>query len=464
MCNKFLQKICVDNNYSHKSIDVLNLLIIGCAAIVIVIWPVIHTMALRNLLLFSGGTLGLWNVIRERHHLFQRASLPLLLLGLVFIWQGLHYLCFSHSPSHELAQISSIWLRALLACSLGIGTGLVARKNRRFQYILLCAILASVLLFYIDYVWVGIASSNWEIPYRIDLGFYGLKNAVLFFGFLSLSVCCAIISYGLVHAKKDMGIIFFSTLLYLGLTFLSFILAGTKSGVALGLIMMLCLFAIYFISANKSHINMAIVAVFACVIGVSSYWHLKITPQWDNFLSTVTVGVQIDKYPNWQDINVYGLPELPDGSRASESPYVRVSSATEGLKLLLKYPLGYGLIDKSYKYLTREDLPNAPSLLQPASQSGWIDFALGVGLPGLLITWAAMAATIFYSFKRDTLWAYCARWILSGSFLVWVVGDVSENHFVEALFYLIALFSAGIIPDTGKFKADLNPRPGTEDT
>ena len=436
--------------FNSGALYILSWLMVCCGMILVLIWPVIHTMALRNILLFTGGFIGAWYVIRERFNVYQKPALPLLFIFLLFMWVAIHYFLFAHNPGLELAQIEGTWLRVLLACLLGVGTGLFARHHQRAQHVIWAGIFLFVIIFYIDYASVSFAVNNWAIPYHVELGFYGLKVAVLYFGMITLAVCCGVISYNIKHAKKNYGAKLLISISYTGLTFLTFVLVEDKSGVALGLILMFSLLVIYLVNASKSFISNAIVLTFIGIICFSSYWHLKNTPQWDNFLATVAAGVQIDKYPNWQDIRIYGLPKLADGTEVRESPYVRTASATVGLKLLIENPWGYGLVDESFKYLTKEKFPNAKSLSQPASQSGWIDFSLGLGMPGLLLTWAAIALAIYYSFKQDSLWSYCSRWILAGTFLVWVVADVSSHHFVETLFYLIALLSAGNIPVIAK--------------
>lgn len=443
-------KACGIENASQESnssaICILPWLMVGCGIILMLIWPAIHTIALRNILLSTGGFIGLWYLIYERSDLYQKSALPLLFILLFLVWLVIHYFLFAHNPELESEQIISTWLRVMFACFLGVGTGLFARRHRRAQHAIGAGIFLSVIFFYIDYAWVSFTINNWAIPYPVELGFYALKNAVLFFGIISLAICCGVISYNLIHIQKNNRLILFASMFYMGLTFLTFVFVGTKSGVALSLILMFNLFVIYLVKVNKSYINITIASIFIGIICLLSYWHLKITPQWDNFLPTVTAGIQIDKYPNWQDTRTYGLPKLADGSEARESPYVRTASATEGLKLLLENPWGYGLVDESFKYLTKENLPNAHSLSLSASQSGWLDFSLGLGMPGLLLTWAAIASAIFYSFKQNSLWSYCSRWILAGTFLVWMVADVSSHHFVETLFYLIVLLSAGNLP------------------
>ena len=192
--------------------------------------------------------------------------------------------------------------------------------------------------------------------------------------------------------------------------------------------------------------NIFIASIFIGIICFATYWHLKLNPEWHNFLQTVATGVQINRYPNWQDLDTYGLPKLADGTPVSESAYLRAAFATEGVKLLLENPLGYGLVDESFKYLTKANFPKGHDLTIVGTHSGWLDFSLGLGIPGLLLIWAAFASAFFYSYKKNSLWSYGTRWILAGTFLAWTFAEISSSHFVETLFYLIALLSAGNLP------------------
>ena len=427
-------------------------IMVCCGVILMLIWPVKHTIALRNILLLTGAIIGLGYIIRERSSLYQKSALPLLFIFLFFVWLITHYFLFSHNPQLELEQIKSVWLRVLLACFLGIGTGLFVRQYRHAQLVVWAGILSFFIIIYGDYIWVSFSISDWKLPYRFDLGLFGNKITAVFYGLVSLALACGVISYQLMQATKNKGYILLASMTSIGCTFLAFVITGTKNGVALGLILILCVFVSFLRTTKKSLKSIVIASAIAALIGTMTYFHLKVNPEWDSVFPAVVAGIHIDKYPNWKDHQDYGLPNnvgLPknvDGALLGESAYLRTAYVVEGLKLLLKNPLGYGLYNKSFRYLADENLDLPPRSSIIGTHCGWLDFSLGLGIPGLLLTWTAIALAIFYSFKQKSLWTYTTRWTLAGVFVVWTFSEIFNNHFIESLFYLVALFSAGNLP------------------
>jgi hypothetical protein len=426
--------------------SILPCIMLGCGTVLMLIWPVIETIALRNILLFTGGSIGLWYLIRERTNLYQKSALPLLFILLFIVWLVIHNFSLAHNPLLEAKQITGTWLRVIFACFLGISTGLFARHHQRAQQSILAGIFLFVIIFYFNYAWVSFTRNSWEIPYPNELGLYGNKISIVFYGLVSLALACGVISHELMQTTKNSGRNILAAMFYIALVFLAFIFVGTKNGVALSLILIFSLFAVDLFKSNKSYINIFIASIFIGIICFATYWHLKLNPEWHNFLQTVATGVQIDRYPNWQDLDTYGLPKLADGTPVSESAYLRAAFATEGVKLLLENPLGYGLVDESFKYLTKANFPKGQDLTIVGTHSGWLDFSLGLGIPGLFLIWAAFASAIFYSYEKNSQWSYVTRWILAASFLAWTFAEISSSHFVETLFYLIALLSAGNLP------------------
>lgn len=427
---------------------ILPLLMLCCGIILVPIWPLMHTIALRNILLVIGGVIGLWFLIRERHNLYQKSAFPLLLILLFFIWLGTHYLLFARNPVLELANIKGTWLRALLACFLGIGIGLFVRNQPRAQPAIWFSIFSFIIIFYINYAWISLTIHSWGIPYPFDLGVYGDKVSIVFFGVTLLALICALISYQLAQTAKINSRILIASVFSIGLTFFSFLAVGTKNGVAIGLIMIFMFFILLISRAKKTFKNISLFSIGLLLISFTVFLDLKLNPEWHNFFQTLEIGMQVDKYPNWQDQQTYHLPKLEDGTEVPESAYLRTAYATVGLKLLLENPLGYGLTDQSFRFLVLPmvNLEKAPKFSVYASHSGWLDFALGLGIPGLLLIWSAIATAIVYSHKQITAWSYATRWILVGLFLIWLVAEVDSSHFIETLFYLIALLSAGNIP------------------
>lgn len=438
----------VPRKINSRSTWILPWLMICCGMILLSIWPLIHTMALRNILIFSGGLTGLWYLLRERSNLYQKSALPLLFITLFFIWVGTHYLLFARNPVLELANIKGTWARALLACFLGVGSGLFARHHQRVQQAVWISIFSFVIIFYINYILISLTRNSWAIPYPNELGIYGNKISVAFYGIMLLALICGVISYQLLKNTKNNGPIFFLSVVGIGLVFFAFIIVGTKNGVALGLVLILSLLVLFISRAKKSLKNISLLAGCLVFIGLATYLHLKLNPEWNNFFPTVAIGVQVDTYPNWQDDITYGLPKLADGTPVPVSAYLRTAYATEGLKLMLENPLGYGLTDQSFRYLVLPivSLDKAPRFALYGTHSGWLDFTLGLGIPGLLLTWSAIASAIFYSYKQWTSWSCYTRWILAGVFISWISAEIDSSHFIETLFYLIALLSAGNLP------------------
>jgi hypothetical protein len=63
---------------------------VACGMVLMLIWPLIHTIALRILLVFIGGMIGAWYLIRERFNLYQKPASPLLFILFSFVCVGAH--------------------------------------------------------------------------------------------------------------------------------------------------------------------------------------------------------------------------------------------------------------------------------------------------------------------------------------------------------------------------------------
>jgi hypothetical protein len=421
-------------------------IMVGCSVLLMLIWPVKHTIALRILLLFAGGIIGFAYIIRERSSLHQKSALPLLFLFLFSVWLVIQYFFFSHNQQLELQEITGTWMRVLFACVLGIGTGLFVRNHRPAQLAILIGILSFFIFVYFDYVWVSVANNNWSIPYRFDLGFFGYKNPAVFYGITSLALACGVISFQLTQAPRMYGPLLFASLVSIGLTFLTFVITGTKNGVAIGVFLTLSVFVSFLSRSRKSIASISIAAIFFTFICSVSYLHVKLNPEWTSVFPSVEAGMQIDKYPNWKNHQDYGLPKLADGTLIGESAYLRTAYVIAGLRLLRDNLFGYGVYDKSFRYLADEELSLPPQSSIIGTHCGWLDFALGLGIPGLLLIWSAIALAFIYSFKEKSLWSFITRWILAGIFIAWMLDELCNNHYIETLFYLIALLSAGNLP------------------
>jgi hypothetical protein len=119
----------------------------------------------------------------------------------------------------------------------------------------------------------------------------------------------------------------------------------------------------------------------------------------------------------------------------------------------------------------RDAYPNSKALM---THSGWIDFALGVGLPGLFLTWLAILVCLqncqrslktryflqkidqdskkSFNLKINNSSSYplingqllncCGFWLILGIAFYWIVGEVSEREYIENYFFLITFIAS----------------------
>jgi hypothetical protein len=167
-----------------------------------------------------------------------------------------------------------------------------------------------------------------------------------------------------------------------------------------------------------------------------------------NLISDIKVASQIDINLAWmkdpKNGEISNIPINQDGKPINESTYERVSWFIKGAQLLRENPLGSGFSHLAFRYYMLKENPN---LMLYKTHSGWIDYALGVGIPGLIMTWLAMGLVgwrSLISVRSGSLNSgdvgLSIPWMMGGIWLLWWVSEVSEREFIEYLFFAIALF------------------------
>jgi hypothetical protein len=162
---------------------------------------------------------------------------------------------------------------------------------------------------------------------------------------------------------------------------------------------------------------------------------------WVQMPEDIRVAVQIDKYPHWQNRDTYGYPKLESGVTVTANTYERFAWGAKGIELIKKYPMGYGIHNGSFKYLLEKEGLVSPTIA--FTHSGWIDFTLGVGVPGTLLIWLTLASILWPSRRNTTLVKSLTLWVILTIFIYWIIGELSNKHYVEFLFFMIS-FLIGI--------------------
>jgi hypothetical protein len=455
------QTINHSRKYLEWTIVILSSLLLG-------IWAAKETIALRNILLFGGAPLSIYYITQEfkrgnlKEHCDFWRTLPIILLGLTFVWVVFHYLFFSIDLVQQFNELRSTWLRALMAAIVGLATGLALRNYpNRLNLLWLGVFIAFIVLFY-QYVPRALAQQKLLVP-DYDYYLFHLKINTVLMG----TILLAGIDGALFDHLRSIGFQW----RYFRLSYLLYWLIGTvmalwsfvyivdaKNGIGLSTILygfwFLCAFIILIQSQIKSpNLKSWIVFLFAglglLLILYFASLQMKVNPGWSSLVGDAKVAVQIDRYPNWQNPAQFGYPKREDGQIVRSNTYERVAWATAGSRAIFQNPTGVGVL--SYPFAIHPQRPQnmqssagAPSI---ATHSGWVELGLAFGVPML----ALIFTNLCLSFGNALRGAYPAKMTILGLiiliFFLYTVGEVAIDHGLEILFYLLALIPALMLTD-----------------
>ena len=415
-------------------------------ALLLAIWPLPNTLALRHVLLLGGTTLALPILVAARRDLCARQNWNLWLFLGFYAWLLIHFFLLSVNMEEQTYELRGDWLRSLLAVALGLalalrmvrppGSAHEARDSAIFVAGLAGTIAIYMGRYFYEVVQTGVlvhTNFYWQ-PY---LG----KTPLVVFGSVLLCGIFARLTAGLNPSNRTPWLV--GTGIGIACVAASYYFSNTKNG----FIVFLLVFCIYTVklflgSTRKRWTDHLTFAVILCVLTAFLSFHIQANPSWLNFFADVKAGQDIDTNQYWKDAEKYPLPTNARGVIANQSTYERSAWATAGMQLVKEHPLGYGLINHSFGALALERWPDFYKPIgkyRHASHSGWLDFTLGFGLPGLLL----VLIPLWVAFRRAALqpgfWFAFVRWSVPIVSVVYLITEVCTGHFIEFLFFYIAL-------------------------
>ncbi len=182
----------------------------------------------------------------------------------------------------------------------------------------------------------------------------------------------------------------------------------------------------------------------------------KINPGWVTLISDAKIAVQIDRYPNWQNLAQLGYPNRDNGQTVTPNTYERVAWATAGARAILGYPTGVGILSYPFKIHPKrpEYMPTSQGALGIATHSGWVELGLAFGIPIL----ALIFGVLLLSFMNAVRGAYPTKMTILGLimliFSLYTVGEVAIDHGIEILFFFLALLPALMLMNPHRISAD----------
>jgi len=214
-----------------------------------------------------------------------------------------------------------------------------------------------------------------------------------------------------------------------------------KNGVAYA-VMLTIIFCTAIHFRHRSWIRAREVIFILALIGSIVFFaldHIKKNDSWSSFFVDLRVAVQVDRYEQWKFNGERGYPNNEMGKMASGANYQRIAWGVVSAKLLFKNPLGYGLIERSFGHLAKQQWPES-KLHQ--SHSGWLDLALGLGLPGVALILGALAIALRRCIHSSSAIGYFGSWLLLSLLLLWCTTEVSQTDSFDWLVFAIAWIGA----------------------
>ena len=415
------------------------------------IWVVPGTIALRHGLLGIGCIAG---ILMIRSHWAKLSAprfnlIPLYAIAALFIWVGIHYYFFSLNPALELSEIKGLWLRSFAGCIMAIGFAIALSQQSHLRKYFYISIFAVPFLNLMTYLYACYLNGALIKPNDF-VKFYFAKIETAYFGGIAATVSVANLIF-LFSRKIEKKTYLFIALYFLGIALVLFsaLLSSTKNGIAIALALCILLSIVILAKAFWSFkgSKKAAITVVILMLGLTAaIWqgHKSFAYKgWDTIFEDVKVAVDIDKNTQWQrgegtveaPLNSLGIP-------AALNTYSRFAYAAVGIRLISQYPLGYGSINKSFDGLQTQ--ANIYHEHGGQVHSGWIDFGLAFGLPGLSLIFLTLISIIYLGLKQGdelSLIAviYCLMLIPFG-----LIAEISYKQYFEATLFFIA-FAATIV-------------------
>jgi hypothetical protein len=88
-------------------------IVIFIASILVGVWALQGTIALRNLLITAGSLFGLFFLLRNRTLLITRSAIPIIIFFTIFLWVTFHFIFLVNDYSIQLHELTSLWARVL---------------------------------------------------------------------------------------------------------------------------------------------------------------------------------------------------------------------------------------------------------------------------------------------------------------------------------------------------------------
>jgi len=440
------------------------ILLIQCIAFTVLYasWILPHTVAVRNIALVVGSVLSIYPIYLNRQIFLSKKAYPVWLMLGLFIWIAIHFLLIAKNKNIQYLELNRIWKYVLIgfifALGFGFSLGSIRKDSIKFNawIVIFTAIMLPTLIYVFKYfintqVFIGgLVIPDYLKTYRTEDVFYIPKSDYVAFVLPSISLALGCIKtlskqepiQGFNFSYKSIWLKYLIYGIAISSSLFVFYQQNIKNGMVYAAILGMGLVSWLAISAVSSKKNRYRNVIF-CILTVSilsyaGHAHLQREDTWKTLAADISVAAQINKYQEWKYAGDKGYPSNQYGSRVQISTYERVAWLLAGASLALKNPLGYGLVEDSFRFLAQMHWPEvSPNLSH--THSGWLDLILAIGFPGFFFVIACLLTAMWRSMQILQPWRDMVFWCLLANLLLWCTTEVSSTISLMSLIFWINL-------------------------
>lgn len=398
------------------------------------VWPLQHSIALRYLLLalsLAWSVTG-WLAYGARRDNGRLPWLALSALLLLTAWMYLGAFGWALDRAKTLGEIGGQWLVTLLSFVIGLSAAHLLPQHRRLLARLLFIVLAVN-------VWalVGLDLVHWLQHGSLMRRYGGLESANILVNndgmdkanYLTNAYFAFLLAELVLRRAGRRGVVglgYAAIAVFFSVGLLASYIQDMRNGtVALAMMLLLAVALLISVAPRERRARELAVASAVLLLGVAFVGYLvSHQPRWRSLAATLPIALDTQHNREWL---TGGLPKFPDGATVDESNYQRIAWAKEALHVLAVYPLGVGFQRQAFGYgvdaIYHTDVGRGKH-----SHSGILDFADGVGVPGLLL-WIAFVASVWGS----ALLAFRKRIVAPAAVVLLLVFDYSARSLVDSI-------------------------------
>lgn len=404
-------------------------------AILYLLWPLAHTIALRKLLLLICAVIGvvLWIRSGDRYEILK--SPWLIFLGLLLAWVVFHAGFISQNGSEAWRELRGQWMPAYFAVLAGIGLALAGRSidPSVFRIYLLVILVIQPVLFLLISIYKSIHIGHLDTEFHIGMLGTDLKPSLTFSSdMLAALACSKILTSNKVGGHKYLWLIPIALAMLV-----AFFSSSLNSMLLIGsCILLMASLLIYQLKNRILRGQISVLILIAVVLVYFSSFIPFAKSGWSRLIINSKIAINIDEYTNWTNYQKLGYPHNEMGEQVPQSFYMRVAYATAGFQAVLEHPWGYGVTRHAFERLIQQKFPDANI---PNTHNGYLNLSCAVGIPGLLLFLLAIVAILWQLKKSSSEMAHPAVWMIGINLFHWILDPLERDHFFESYLFLIGL-------------------------